>query len=390
MAALALSVGLSRWVIDGMLPVSLVLTCLRLYGSPAVAGVTVFLATFPGLLLTPFAGALLDRRGRIAFIRLDIIVAIVVFTALAGLVATARLGVPLIFAAAVVLSCTRPLAQAGARAQVPSMAPERLWDRLNAVDTAIFTAVALTAPAAAAALFGLVGASGLFGGGAALLAVSGVALTGVPATGVAAFSASLWAETRAGVAYFLRNRTLIALAVSSSLLNVAPGTLIVVLPIMVVNHLHRSTAVLGLVFVVEQVGAAAALLVVGRLGTRDRERGVMSGAALLTVAGMLLVLVAGSVPLIGAGVLLVGIGNGPYWVAVYGLRQRRTAAHMFARAFALSYACNMAGMPLGSALAGALSGGGAVTTALAVASVCPLLAIVALRVIPTALPALSA
>lgn len=112
--ALGLSVGLSRWVLDGMLPISLVLTCLRLYGSPAIAGLAVFLATFPGLMLTPFAGALLDRRGRITFIRLDIVVAITVFAALTGLLAAGRLGVPLICAAAVLLSITRPLAQAGA------------------------------------------------------------------------------------------------------------------------------------------------------------------------------------------------------------------------------------------------------------------------------------
>lgn len=384
MPALAVSVGLSRWVLDGMLPISLVLTCLRLYGSPAIAGLVVFLATFPGLALTPFAGALLDRRGRIAFIRLDIVVAITVFTAMASLIASARLGAPLLAGAAVLLSCTRPLAQAGARAQVPSMTPEALWDRVNAVDTAIFTAVALTAPAAAAALFSLLGPAGVFIAGAALLAISALALTGVPETGIAHDAGSIWHETRTGVDYFLRNRTLVSLAISSSLVNIAPGTVIVVLPIMVVSHLHQSTTVLGVLFVIEQLGAAAALFVAGRLGTRDREPAVMSGGAVLTALGMLLLLVAGGVPLIAVGMLVVGIGNGPYWVALYGLRQRRTVAHMFARAFALSYACNIAGMPLGAALAGTLSGGGGVSAALGVAVICPLLAIAALRLIPTA------
>jgi MFS family permease len=384
MPALGLSVGLSRWVLDGMLPISLVLTCLGLFGSPAIAGLAVFLATFPGLVLTPFAGALLDRRGRIAFIRLDIVVAITVFGALAALIATGRLGVPLLLAAAVLLSCTRPLAQAGARAQVPSMTPERLWDRVNAVDTAIFTAVALTAPAAAAASFSLVGPAGLFIAGAVLLAVSAVALTGVPESVIADDAGSIWHETRTGVAYFLRNRTLVGLAISSSLLNIAPGTVIVVLPIIVVGHLHQSTTVLGAIFVVEQLGAAAALFVAGRLGTRGREPAVMTGAALLTSLGILLVLVAGGIPLIAVGMLVVGVGNGPYWVALYGLRQRRTVPSMFARAFALSYAGNVAGTPLGSALAGTLSSGGGVGAALAVAMVCPLLAIAALRLIPAA------
>ncbi len=60
---------------------------------------------------------------------------------------------------------------------------------------------------------------------------------------------------------------------------------------------------------------------------------------------------------------------------------------MFARAFALSYGRNMAGQPVGSAVAGALSGGGVVTAALALAMVCPLIAVAALRFVPGEAPA---
>lgn len=382
MPPLALSVGLSRWVLDGMLPISLVLTCLRLYGSPVIAGLVVFLATFPGLVMTPFAGALLDRRGRVTFIRLDVVVATAVFAVLAVLIAVDRLGVPLIAAAAVLLSCTRPLAQAGARAQVPSMTPERLWDRVNAVDNAMFTGVALSAPAAASALFGLFGPVVVFATAAGLLCVTAAVLTAVPETGVVEATASLWRESRVGVAYFLRNRTLVALAISSSLLNIAPGTIIVVLPIIVVGHLHLSAALVGVLFAVEQVGAAVALVVAGHTGTRGREVAVMTAGAVLTALGMLVLMATSAVPVIAAGLFVVGVGSGPYWVALYGLRQRRTKPHMFARAFAMSYACNIAGMPLGSALAGTLSGGGVVVGALLLAVVCPLLAVGVLRLVP--------
>lgn len=382
MRPLAVSVGLSRWVLDGMLPVTVVLTCLRLFGSPAVAGLVVFLGTAPGLLLTPFAGALLDRRGRIAFIRLDIFVAMAVFAVLAALIAAGRLTVPVIMIAAVVLSCTRPLAQAGARAQVPTMTPPHLWDRVNAVDTSVFTVVSLTAPAAASGLFGLLGPAPVFMVGAGLLLVTAAVLVRVPETVVATDPASVWQETRTGLRYFLHNRTLIGLALSSSLIGFAPGTIIVVLPIIIVNHMHQSAGLVGLLLAVEQGGAVVALFVAGRLGTRGREVPLMSVCAVAASAGLALILVAPGIPLIAVGLLVVGAAIGPYWVAVYGLRQRRTAPHMFARAFALSYAGNVAGQPLSSALAGSLSSAGSVVPALGVAIAATLLAIVAMLGIP--------
>lgn len=380
--ALGVSVFLSRWVLDGALPVSLVLTSLRLYGSPAIAGLVVFLATFPGLLLTPFAGALLDRRGRVAFIRIDLVVATAGFIVVAALAASGRLGAPILCTVAALLSCTRPLAQAGARAQVPSMTPERSWDHVNAIDTAIFTAVALTAPATAAALFGVIGPAGVFVTGAAILAASGIGLARVPETGVVAATASIWRETQSGVSYFVRNRTLVALSISSALLNVAPGTVVVVLPLLVVRHLHQSSGMLAAVFVVEQLGGMVALFAAGRAGTRGREVPVMIASAAVTAAGLLVVLVGQSLAAAFAGMVLVGAGNGPYWVALYGLRQRSTTPRMFARAFALSYACNVAGMPLGSAVAGAVSSAAGIGAALGVAALCPLLAIGALGMVP--------
>lgn len=382
MPPLATSLGLSRWVLDGMLPITLVLTCLRLYGSATVAGLVVFLATFPGLAVAPFAGALLDRRGRIAFIRFDIIVSIAVFSGLALLIMMGRLGVPLIAIGAVLLSCTRPLAQIGARAQVPSMTPERLWDRVNAVDTAVLTVVSLGAPAVASVLFSVVGPDVLFVVGAALLGVGGIVLSNVPESAIIENPQSLWRETHVGIGYFLHNRTLVGLAVSSSLLGVAAGTVIVVLPIVIVTHLHYEASVVGLLFAVEQVGAIIALLVTGRLGTRGHERTIMGACACLAAAGMLMIFIAGGIPLYAAGLFIVGVGTGPYWVALYGLRQRSTAPHMFARAFAMSYTSNSVGQPLGAAAAGLMSSVGSVSAAIALSVGCLLLAIAALRLVP--------
>src|SRR5438270_9190103 len=57
-----------------ILGVALVLFTLAAYGSPELAGLAAFLATFPGLILSPVAGALLDRHGPTRLVILDLVV----------------------------------------------------------------------------------------------------------------------------------------------------------------------------------------------------------------------------------------------------------------------------------------------------------------------------
>ena len=54
-----------------MASVALVLFALERFHSPAIAGVTVFASAFPGIAMSPLAGAILDRSGRIKLIMLD-------------------------------------------------------------------------------------------------------------------------------------------------------------------------------------------------------------------------------------------------------------------------------------------------------------------------------
>ena len=74
-----------------MWTVGLVLFALQRYHSAGVAGVSLFLLIFPGLLLSPIAGALLDRHGRKRLMRLDFSVAAVCLTLIVTLAATNHL-----------------------------------------------------------------------------------------------------------------------------------------------------------------------------------------------------------------------------------------------------------------------------------------------------------
>ena len=70
-----------------MWTVGLVLFALQRYHSASVAGVGLFLLIFPGLLMSPIAGALLDRHGRKRLMTLDFAVAAVCLTVIVTLAA---------------------------------------------------------------------------------------------------------------------------------------------------------------------------------------------------------------------------------------------------------------------------------------------------------------
>src|SRR5258708_32374733 len=79
-----------------MLAIALILFVLSRYHSPQLAGVTAFLAIFPGLVVSPIAGALLARRGRVGFITPDYLGATGGLVLVAGLPARQAVPAPLL------------------------------------------------------------------------------------------------------------------------------------------------------------------------------------------------------------------------------------------------------------------------------------------------------
>src|SRR2546423_9171529 len=87
---LASSVVLARTA-NAMMQLALVLFVLQRFHSPTLAGVTIFLAIAPGIAVSPIAGALLDRHGRVRLIMLDYAVGALSLFLIAGLDAAGRL-----------------------------------------------------------------------------------------------------------------------------------------------------------------------------------------------------------------------------------------------------------------------------------------------------------
>src|SRR2546425_513905 len=76
---------------QSMVTVALVLFMLDAYHSVKLAGLATFCSIFPGLLVSPVAGALLDRHGRIRLVALDYVVALASLTLIGALALTGRL-----------------------------------------------------------------------------------------------------------------------------------------------------------------------------------------------------------------------------------------------------------------------------------------------------------
>lgn len=149
--ALLLATCLSR-LAGRMFVLAIVLFALALADSPVLAGWLSFAAVAPGLVISPLAGALIDRVGSTWAITVDM-VASAAFVAV--LVTAAQLDIastPALIVVVGLYSLTSPLSAAGIRALLPRLVPVDALDRANALDTATHGVSDVAGPALAGAL----------------------------------------------------------------------------------------------------------------------------------------------------------------------------------------------------------------------------------------------
>ncbi|HEX5823936.1 MAG TPA: MFS transporter [Candidatus Limnocylindrales bacterium] len=384
-----LSMQLSR-IAQAMVGVALVLFTLNEYHSPALTGAVTFASVLPGLLVAPVAGVLLDRHGRTRLVILDYCVALLALVAIGGLALAHALSVPVLFAITIVSSLTAILSQTGLRSLFPLIVPERLWERVNAIDSNGYLVATILGPPIAAGLVSVVGGPttliliGLFFGTAA------VAMIGAPdpdtRTGT---SGSLLLDAWHGIQYTWRNPTLRGLGFSISLLNLSGGMVTIVVPLIILDRLHAGEVAVGLVFAASGVAGMIAALIAGRLDSRGKEWSLlvlpMGGIAvtdLFLLGSNHAADAATGLLLIGFGLALGGALNGPMDIGLFTIRQRRTDPAWMGRAFAVSMAFNFIGYPIGAALAGAIAAVSIDAAIIVGASACVVAGLLAAVMIP--------
>ena len=345
-----------------MASVALVLFALERFHSPAIAGVTVFASAFPGVAMSPLAGAILDRSGRIKLIMLDYSIAAAAMALIVVLGATGVLSAGLLIGVAVLSSFTNPLSSAGTRTLFPMLVPRHLWDRANAIDSSGYVVAAVVGAPLAGVIAGVVGRPAALAATAAVYAAAALSLvrmSPLPLPQRPQSGRHVLREAWEGLAYVARNPSLRGLAVSLSVSNLGSGVLIVALPVLVLDHLHQNAAVVGLLWALSAVSGGVAALVTGQRGSQGRERR-------LVLIGLLAVGVGAGARWrrsptsagVAVAMLVYGAAGGLIDIGMFSMRQRRTDPAWFGRAFAISMSLNWMGSPIGSAVAGPLIGAG--------------------------------
>src|SRR5438094_4737433 len=338
-----------------MVSLVLVLFALERFHSATIAGLVAFLSLAPGLLLSPIAGALLDRHGRTRLMVVDYIVAAICLTLIVVLGATNTLSEVLLLVIVTAMSVTFPLSTTGVRTLFPLLVPRPLWERANAIDSNGYVVSSIFGPAVAGALVATVGSLWTLGLTSALYLVAAAVTLGVRDPLGVVPHGRLLADAWAGLVYVARNATLRGLAISISTSNIAGGLFYIGLPVLVLSRLGGGPAEVGQLFALSGVTAAVSVLFIGRIGTEGRERQLLGGAMLIVGVGYTALIVSPSLLAVALVMVLIGVATGPFDVVLFTLRQRRTDPAWLGRAFAVSMSLNFVGFPVGSALGGALA-----------------------------------
>lgn len=337
---------------------AIVLYVLARFDSPVLAGWVAFASLAPGLIVSPLAGAMLDRLGAAKAIVIDMAVSAALVLALALVDIAAAMTEPLLLALVALYSFTSPLGTAGVRVLIPRLVPPDALDRANALDTSSYALISVAGPAIAGVLFGFAGAQ------VTLLAIAFLYMAGtaslVPlvrrtSVGTAAAAGSLVQSAVQGVMYVVRSASLRGLAISYSLFQVSWGILIVVVPVVVLTELGAGAtadSVVGGLWAVSGLAGGLGAIYAAHLRTDGRERQFIAIGALATAAALYPLCASFGLIGLAVGLIFVGFLEGPIDVGVLSLRQRRTDPAWLGRVLAVSMSFNMSGQPLGSVIGG--------------------------------------
>lgn len=340
-----------------MVTIALVLFVLTRFHSPQLAGATAFCAIFPGLIVSPLAGALLDRRGRARFVVLDYSIAAFAVILIATLSAMRALPPALLLVIVGLSSLTNPLSSAGARSLFPILVPRPLWERANGLDSSGHVLATLVGAPLAGALVGWIGGEWALTAAGLVFAAAAVVMLRLPDPSTATEAhGPIVRNAWLGLVYVVRNPTLRGLALTLSTTNLSWGILEIAIPVLVLGRLHQGATTVGLIWGALGAAGLVSALVAGRVATFGRERQIILGGIVVSALAMATLPFATSVVAVAIALVVVGAANGPFDISLFTLRQRRTDPAWFGRAFAVSMSVNFIGSPIGSALAGTLIG----------------------------------
>jgi MFS family permease len=315
--------------------------------------------------VSPIAGALLDRHGRMRLVRLDYVVAMLSLAIIAILSLADALPPWLLVLITAFSSLTAILSVTGLRSLFPIIVPERLWERVNAIDSNGYVIATIFGPPLAAALVTIFGGQVALIGTAIAFGLAALAMVGIPDPATVVDSTGrLLVDALDGLRYAWRNPTIRGLAFSISSLNLAWGITTIVIPLIILERLGFSEVIVGVTFALSGIAGMVTALLFGRMDTRGREWRLLIVPMLALAPAVALLLppavIDGIDPAVGllflaVWAIVIGAASGPLDIALFTIRQRRTDPAWTGRAFAVSMGMNFVGFPIGAAIGGALA-----------------------------------
>jgi MFS family permease len=341
---------------QAMVSVTMVLFTLAAYQSTTLAGVAAFFSTFPGLVVSPIAGALLDRHGRTRLVVLDYIVALALLGLIGVLAVTGVLPPWLLLVIAAIASLTAPLSATGLRSLFPLIVPVHLWERINAIDSTGYIIATIFGPPLAGVLVSIWGGAVAFIVIGLVFGVAALVIGRTPDPAIQTPSgASLLKDAWQGLLYTWRNPTLRGLGMSISILNLVTGTFNIIVPLIVLQRHGLNETVVGFVIALHGLAGIVSAVFFGRMDTRNRERTMLVLSMFGYAIGAALLLFQSDLPTLMFVMIFTGLLNGPLVIALFTVRQRRTDKNWMGRAFAVSMSFNASGIPIGAAAAGLIA-----------------------------------
>jgi MFS transporter, DHA3 family, macrolide efflux protein len=196
----------------------------QLTGAATPLTLMLFFATAPSLLLSPFAGVIVDRFSRRVVLLVSDAGAALGTVAILLLFAVGRLEIWHVYAAQAVSSCFQAFQMPAFQASATLMLPKRAYARAAGFTSLVHSSATLLGPLAAVPLIGLVDVGGVLAADLATFAAAACTLALVrvprpPADAEPARRPSIWRQASVGFAYIFGRPGLLGLQASLSSVN---------------------------------------------------------------------------------------------------------------------------------------------------------------------------
>ena len=340
---------------DEMFAVGVVLLILDRTDSPTLAGLTVAAATFPAIVSGPVIGAWIDRTGRRSLIyKIDRLLLVGILFAILAAAGNAPDFLLPVFA--VITGITLPITFSGFTSMIPLIVEEEMLPSANAVEAASQNLALIGGPGLAGLLAALGGPPAALVGEAALTVVALLLILRIPDLnrGASERTEPLRTMIARGLRHIVREPVLRVVSAAGVFNNMGWGVLMVVFPLWAAGDLGSKSSASGALWAAFAFGSLLGALGLARLYAQYPPERVAFAAMAASGAGMFTWLLAGSLPVALALVVLTAVLEGPVMASVFTVRQRRTPSGLQAQVMATIGSVQIAAFSAGTALGGPL------------------------------------